>query len=70
MATKEGWRNEEGEAVTERVTYRLLCGRFPVWVWIGAARRAGAQYAEASGDRSGRACALCLCALCSGMLGL
>lgn len=27
-ATKEGWRNEEGEAVVERVTYRLLCGRF------------------------------------------
>lgn len=27
-ATKEGWRNEEGEAVVERVTYRFLCARF------------------------------------------
>lgn len=56
-ATKEGWRNEEGEAVIERVTYRVLCGRFlwqvPVWVWIGTARGAGAQYAEGSGDKVG-----------------
>lgn len=68
-ATKEGWRNEEGEAVIERVTYCFLCGRF--LCRCGSGPREVQGHSTRKAQETGRIePVLCLCALCSGMLGL
>lgn len=67
----EGWRNEEGEAVTERVTYRYLCDRFLSRCgWEGRGVVQAHSMRKPQGWTGRVQPVLCLCALCSGMLGL